>query len=133
MIGTMNIKVDISPGELVDKLTILEIKLQHISEADKLKNIQYEYGVLLQTFQRCIAPTEELNRLMLQLKTVNEALWDIEDEIRDCEREKNFSTKFIELARSVYTNNDQRSRIKREINLVLESPIIEEKSYSKYD
>lgn len=129
----MNIKVEIAPGELIDKLTILEIKLQKISEKNKLKNIRHEYSVLQQTFRRHVPSNDALEPLISELKKVNEALWVIEDQIRDCEREKDFGGKFIGLARSVYRNNDKRAELKREINILLDSNIIEEKSYQSYD
>ena len=129
----MDIKVEISPGELIDKKTILEIKIEKIPDPDKLNNIKNEYRLLQQTYEQCIPVSQELRRLTAKLKAVNEKLWMIEDDIRDCERRKDFDKKFIELARSVYKNNDSRARLKREINMILDSRIIEEKSYRKYD
>jgi hypothetical protein len=129
----MDIRVEISPGELIDKKTILEIKIEKISDPDKLNNIKNEYRLLRHTCEQCIPVSKELRRLTSELKAVNEKLWMIEDEIRDCERRKDFDKKFIELARSVYKNNDSRARLKREINMILDSKIIEEKSYRKYD
>ena len=129
----MDIKVAIAPGELIDKMTILEIKLNKISDKVKLENINNEYGTLQLTYRQSIPPSEELYRLTSDLKTVNEKLWDIEDDIRDCERRKDFSQEFIDLARSVYKNNDVRAGLKREINILLHSNIIEEKSYTEYD
>jgi hypothetical protein len=131
--GKMKIKVDIAPGELIDKMTILEIKIKNIAEKNKLRNIKNEYRVLRQTYQQCIPPTEGLPRLVSELKAINEKLWVIEDDIRDCEYHKDFSQKFIKLARSVYKNNDTRAKLKREINILLNSNIIEEKSYRKYE
>ena len=129
----MDIKVEISPGELIDKITILEIKIEKISDPDKLKNIKNEYRLLQQTYDKCIPASQEIRRLISKLKAVNEKLWMIEDDIRDCERRKDFDKGFIELARSVYKNNDTRARLKREINMILDSKIVEEKSYRKYD
>ena len=129
----MDIKVEISPGELIDKMTILEIKLENIAEKKKLNNIKNEYRILRQTYQQCIPPTEGLPRLISDLKAINEKLWIIEDDIRDCEYRKDFSQKFIKLARSVYKNNDTRAKLKREINILFNSNIIEEKSYRKYE
>jgi hypothetical protein len=129
----MKIRLDVAPGELVDKMTILEIKLERITGPDQLKNVRNEYSLIRETFRRCIPPSQELTRLMAALKRSNERLWVIEDEIRDCEREKDFGPKFIELARSVYRNNDQRARLKRDINTLLNSSIIEEKSYRSYE
>ena len=129
----MNIKVDISPGELIDKMTILEIKLSNISDKNKLKNIQSEYDVIRGTYLQSIPPTEGLTRLVSELKAVNETLWVIEDDIRECERCNEFGHKFIELARSVYKTNDRRAILKRRINMLLDSSIIEEKSYRSYE
>ena len=129
----MDIKVAIAPGELIDKMTILEIKLNRISDKVKLENINNEYDTLQITYRQSIPVSKELYRLTSDLKTVNEKLWDIEDDIRDCERRKDFSQEFIELARSVYINNDVRAELKREINILLHSNIIEEKSYTEYD
>ncbi len=129
----MDIKVEISPGELIDKKTILEIKLEKISDPAKLDNINTEYRLLQATCEQCLAPSKELHRLTCALKAVNEKLWVIEDDIRDCERRKAFGREFIDLARSVYKNNDIRARLKREINMLLDSKIVEEKSYRKYD
>ena len=129
----MDIKVEISPGELIDKKTILEIKIEKISDPDKLNNIKNEYRLIQQTYEQCIPASHELRRLISKLKAVNEKLWMIEDDIRDCERRKDFDKKFIELARSVYKNNDTRARLKREINMILDSKILEVKSYRKYD
>ena len=129
----MDIKVEIAPGELIDKMTILEIKLEKMSDKVKLDNVRNEYRVLKHTYLECISPSKDLLRLSSELKTVNEKLWVIEDDIRDCERRKNFNQDFIELARSVYKNNDIRAKLKREINMLLRSNIVEEKSYRKYD
>jgi len=129
----MDIKVAIAPGELIDKMTILEIKLNRISDKVKLENINNEYDTLQITYRQSIPVSKELYRLTSDLKTVNEKLWDIEDDIRDCERRKDFSQEFIDLARSVYINNDVRAELKREINILLHSNIIEEKSYTEYD
>ena len=129
----MDIKVNIAPGELIDKMTILEIKLEQMTDKAKLDNVRNEYSVLKHTYQQCISPSKDLLRLSSELKTVNEKLWIIEDDIRDCERRKNFDQEFIELARSVYKNNDLRAKLKREINMLLNSNIVEEKSYRKYD
>jgi arginine deiminase len=128
----MSIAVEISPGELIDKLTILEIKLEKISDPDKLKNIRREHDSLTRTFRQHVHATPELTDLMAQLKTANSSLWRIEDDIRDHERTANFGESFVKLARSVYRMNDQRSAIKRRINELLGSDLVEEKSYSAY-
>ena len=124
--------IPISPGELIDKLTILEIKLQEIKDLAKLKNIEIEYSFLSDIVNQTIGDNNQINKLRDDLKKVNKALWNIEDDIRDCERNNNFSDRFIELARSVYINNDKRALIKKNININLGSLLVEEKSYKKY-
>lgn len=126
------ILVEIAPGELIDRITILEIKSERIGDADKLKNVGVELRVLNEARDEAIQPSPELERLTGQLKASNEELWDIEDEIRVCERCKDFGPRFIELARSVYRVNDRRAAAKREINELLGSRLIEEKSYEDY-
>ena len=126
------INVPISPGELVDKITILEIKKEFIKNDNKLKNINHEYDLLMQIYTTQISKTEGISELKNKLKEINLELWKIEDDIRDCEREKSFSDTFIELARSVYFTNDRRSKVKLEINLLLNSNLVEEKSYKDY-
>ncbi len=123
------IEVPISWGELVDKITILEIKAERIDDPKKLANVTRELWLL----NRKLSPVAaQVLRLKLRLKDVNTKLWDIEDEIRDCEREQNFGPRFIELARAVYVTNDQRADVKREINFALSSELVEEKSYRPY-
>ena len=126
------INVPISPGELVDKITILEIKKEFIKNDNKLKNINHEYDLLMQIYTTQISETDGISELKNKLKEINLELWKIEDDIRDCEREKSFSDTFIELARSVYFTNDRRSKVKMEINLLLNSNLVEEKSYKDY-
>ncbi len=126
------IRVDVAPGELIDKITILAIKLERLKNAGQLANVRHEFDILAAERDRAVRPSADLDRLTAELKAVNEALWVIEDDIRDCERAKDFGPKFIELARSVYHQNDRRAQLKREINLLLGSAIIEEKSYAKY-
>ena len=126
------VSVEVSPGELIDKITILEIKLERITDEDKLKNVKLEWETLTRARDEAIEATPELEKLSAELKESNERLWEIEDDIRDCERDKDFGDKFVELARGVYVNNDQRSRLKREINELLGSRLIEEKSYAAY-
>ena len=128
----MNITIEISPGELIDKLTILEIKLENISDSGKLENVQREYDSLKRSFLGAIVETPELQRLTVDLKSTNLALWSLEDDIRDHERNADFGEGFVSLARSVYRTNDQRAAIKRQINSLLHSAIVEEKSYSAY-
>ena len=126
------ITVAIAPGELIDKITILEIKLERIKEPAKLENIRREMEILAHTSADGLAQSEELDGLTQELKDVNERLWQIEDDIRACEVAGDFGPRFIELARAVYINNDQRARAKRDINVLLGSDIIEEKSYQPY-
>lgn len=128
----MNIKVEVSVGEFLDKLTILEIKSSRIQVANKLKSINHELDILRQAWETSPFSKHELTEQLTRLKKVNEMLWDIEDNIRDKERHKTFDQEFIELARSVYINNDERATIKREINLKVGSDLIEEKSYAQY-
>ena len=123
----MNIEVSI--GEIVDKLSILNIKKNNITEEFKLFNIITEYDYLYDVvFNQLKIESDDFNNLLL----VNESLWKIEDDIRDKERDKVFDTEFIELARSVYTTNEKRAEIKKEINLKYGSLFVEEKSYSNY-
>ena len=127
-----SISVEVAPGELIDKITILEIKLERMEDAEKLAHVKLEWETLTKARDAAIEPTPELENLSANLKTANEALWEIEDDIRDCERAKNFGETFIELARSVYITNDRRAALKREINELLGSSLIEEKSYASY-
>lgn len=127
-----NLVIPISPGELIDKITILEIKRESILDKEKLSNINLEYKVLLETLENKIIASNEIDSLRIKLKTINKKLWDIEDQLRDLERSKTFNEDFIKLARSVYFTNDERSEIKKSINKLLNSEIVEEKSYSKY-
>ncbi len=126
------ISVEIAFGELIDKITILEIKLERIGNAEKLANVQTEWQTLIKARDQAINASDELTRLSNGLKAVNETLWVIEDDIRDCERNSDFGKKFIELARAVYRTNDERARIKHQINELLGSRLVEEKSYSAY-
>ena len=129
---SINISVPIAPGELIDKITILEIKLERISAQTKLVNIKKELDVLTSAYNESIPISDKLKQLMNELKSVNEDLWDIEDDIRSCERKEDFGDSFIKLARSVYITNDKRMGIKRAINDLLGSEIVEEKSYVAY-
>ena len=126
------IKVPISPGELIDKITILEIKLERIDDPAKLENIGREMDFLAEICIEGVPKSDELDRLTGELKLVKWRRWGIEDDIRACEAAGDFGPAFIDLARAVYTNNDERARLKREINLFLGSDIIEEKSYRPY-
>jgi hypothetical protein len=128
----MMLRVPVSPGELIDKLTILEIKLERMSDAAKKANVAKEFDVLSQELATSVRQSSELAQLHSALKQVNETLWVVEDDIRDCERAQDFGPKFIELARSVYRINDRRAEVKKEINLLLNSDLVEEKSYAAY-
>lgn len=127
-----SVQIEVGTGELIDKITILQIKDQRITDPDKLVNVRHELGVLTKTLQETVRPSDELARLHDELRKVNEIIWDIEDDIRDCEKNKDFGDKFIELARGVYHNNDQRAALKKQINLLTGADIIEEKSYTDY-
>jgi multidrug resistance efflux pump len=124
--------VEIAPGELIDKITILEIKIENIRDQDKLVNVRREYEILTDVLQKEVVQTEQLSRLTATLKQVNAELWRIEDDIRAQERAKTFGAEFVALARSVYRTNDRRAALKREINELLRSALIEEKSYATY-
>ncbi|OFX10983.1 MAG: hypothetical protein A2516_04550, partial [Alphaproteobacteria bacterium RIFOXYD12_FULL_60_8] len=126
------ITVEIAPGELIDKITILEIKTERMSDPAKLVNVRVELDTLKDALHAAVPSSGELTRLSRELKSVNEALWDIEDDIRDCERATDFGEAFIRLARAVYITNDRRAALKRQINDLLGSRIIEEKSYAAY-
>jgi hypothetical protein len=126
------IKVPISPGELIDKITILEIKAANISDATKLANVKVELQLLQETWRASAHATTDIDAEWQQLRDVNKKLWDIEDDIRDKERQRKFDQEFIELARAVYINNDERAAVKKTINTKLGSKIVEEKSYAKY-
>jgi hypothetical protein len=126
------ITVPISPGELIDKITILRIKSRRIADARKLENVRLELEALERTWAASTYAREDIAADENELFAVNERLWFIEDDIRDKERAQSFDAEFIRLARAVYAENDTRAAIKRRINLRLGSEIIEEKSYSDY-
>ena len=128
----MPVMIAISPGELIDKITILEIKIARISDASKLANVRHEFETLIKMCDEQIEPSDRLAALTAELKTINTELWDIEDDIRDLERAKDFGAEFIRLARAVYQTNDRRATTKRLINDVLNSDLVEEKSYAAY-
>jgi len=127
------VTVEVSVGELIDKLTILQIKSERVGDSGKLRNIRNELALLVAARDRAVKPSPGLDVLTDQLKQVNEQLWDIEDSIRRCEARRDFGPRFVDLARSVYHNNDRRAALKREINELLGSPIVEEKAYEPYD
>ena len=127
-------KVEVSNGELLDKLTILELKMSNISDEKKLINVKKEYNelnplakLLFEKFK------DELLIKYKELSLINSQLWKIEDDIRECEKNKNFGEKFVELARAVYFTNDKRSEVKKQINILTGSGFIEEKSYEDYE
>ena len=126
------IMVPVSPGELLDKITILEIKSEQMTDPDKLANVRRELDLLNTTWDQSGLEDAQTRQLKEQLKEINLGLWDIEDDIRDKERAKEFDQRFIELARSVYFTNDRRSDVKKQLNLHLGSVIVEEKSYQDY-
>lgn len=127
-----DILVPISPGELLDKITILRIKAARMTDAAKIANVKHELALLEKTWNECGAAAVDLGGDEAELTRVNEMLWVIEDEIRDEEHAKRFGEKFVELARSVYVTNDERAAIKRRVNAKLGSTIVEEKSYKPY-
>ena len=126
------IKVPISPGELLDKITILRIKAKRMSDPAKLSNVHLELGVLEETWSVSAYAKIDIAADVDALLAVNERLWVIEDDIRDQERAQAFGAEFIRLARAVYFENDERATIKRRINVTLGSSIVEEKSYREY-
>ncbi len=130
----MLIQAAISLGELIDKITILEIKAVNIDDQAKLKNVNHELNVLNAQVESLLddAGKAKLSPLKQALKDINQELWVIEDDIRDCERAKDFSDKFIQLARAVYVTNDKRAAVKKDINLAFGSELVEEKSYKNY-
>jgi hypothetical protein len=126
------ILVPISPGELIDKITILEIKAANITDVAKLANVKVELQLLQDTWRTSGHADSNIDAEWKQLRDINKKLWDIEDDIRDKERERKFDHEFIELARAVYVTNDERAAVKKQINTKLGSKIVEEKSYAKY-
>ena len=126
------IKVPVSPGELLDKITILRIKSRRMHDPDKLRNVRLELDVLQETWAGTDYAAVDIEAEVNALMSVNERVWVIEDDIRDKERAQTFDAEFIRLARAVYVENDERAAIKRRINLQLGSAIVEEKSYKSY-
>lgn len=128
-------KIEVSNGEIIDKYTILEIKLSKIKNSEKLMNIKNEYQTLTPDIERIYATCKDkiqLKILQNNLLEVNKKLWKIEDDIRECERANDFGQTFIDLARAVYYTNDDRSDVKKEINILTGSDLVEEKSYEDY-
>lgn len=126
------IRTPVSYGELIDKITILEIKSERITDVDKLVNVRHELEVLNSSWADDDASKTDISDLRQQLKTINEKLWDIEDDIRLKEAAREFDERFIELARAVYYTNDERAARKKDINQRLGSDLVEEKSYADY-
>jgi phenylalanyl-tRNA synthetase alpha subunit len=127
------IRVPISPGELLDKITILQIKSERIADPAKVANVNTELEMLEKVWREAVSDDEVIRALSAELRKINEELWDIEDDIRDEERNKRFGDRFIELARAVYVTNDKRAEAKKKVNLHLNSSIVEEKSYQDYN
>ncbi|MDP2619505.1 MAG: DUF6165 family protein [Hyphomicrobiales bacterium] len=124
------IMIEAGAGELIDKITILRIKTERMTDATKLVNIRRELDMLRRARARSLPASAELDHLEEELKRINQALWDIEDDIRRCERTGEFGDRFVRLARSVYKQNDRRSALKRRINALTGARIVEEKSYA---
>jgi hypothetical protein len=130
-IKNYNMKIEVSNGEIADKFSILLIKRSNIKDDTKLDNVEKEIDWIIPIFLKVVKKKEVYDKY-LDLAVVNKELWDIEDDIRECERQKDFGDKFIQLARSVYIKNDRRAEIKKEINLLTNSGIVEEKFYESY-
>lgn len=126
------ILIPISPGELLDKITILRIKSRRMTDAAKLANVKKELDMLDKVWSQAVKADPTITQLTNELTAINEALWVIEDDIRDEERHKRFGDRFIELARAVYVTNDKRADVKKKVNQYLGSTIVEEKSYQDY-
>jgi len=124
--------IEVSWGEVIDKMTILEIKEQRLASPEAVAHVRRERTALTRVLKKLDPPPAELDALTSRLKSVNEALWTIEDQIRAKEASKSFDRQFVELARSIYLNNDERSRLKRRINELLGSDLVEEKQYTPY-
>ena len=129
MVGDRAILINVSAGELIDKVTILEIKTERFHDGEKLRHVRQELAMLKTVRDQVIKLSPQMVELTAELKSVNVELWRIEDEIRLCEQKKNFGSQFIDLARSVYRTNDRRSALKRRIDELVGSDFTEEKSY----
>lgn len=127
-----SIKADIALGELIDKITILEIKDERIFDTHKRKNVRFELAKLVALLGQSCDANPKIDECRAKLRAVNAEIWDLEDSIRDHERRKDFGASFIDVARRVYKTNDRRAALKREINLIGGSEIVEEKSYAEY-
>lgn len=128
----MSVTIDVSPGELLDKITILEIKAERLSDPEKRQLVLYELNLLQAKRQQGVPAHPSVEQATGQLRSVNAALWDIEDQIRDCERAQDFGDRFVALARAVYRTNDRRAALKRQINDLLGSALAEVKAYAPY-
>lgn len=128
----MSVLVPVSWGEVIDKITILEIKSERLNDEAKLANVRRELAELVAVRERDHPAHAGLAALAAELREINQTLWQVEDEIRDCERAKDFGDTFIRLARAVYFTNDRRAEIKRRVNDLLGSALVEEKSYAPY-
>jgi len=126
------ILIHVSAGELIDRITILEIKAERFVDPAKRDHVRQELAMLKAVQEQVIEPSSQLTNLTAELKSINGELWRIEDAIRLCEQEKDFGPRFIDLARSVYRNNDRRSELKRRINELAGSILVEEKAYTSY-
>ena len=126
------IVAEISVGELIDKITILEIKSERIDDPAKLANVRYELNTLNNTLASELGTLDGLNEVQQALKSVNERLWELEDDIRDCERRDDFGADFIAAARAIYRTNDERAALKMKLNQLAGSSVVEEKSYGDY-
>ena len=128
----MTVTIDVSPGELIDKITILQLKSERVHDADKQRLVLYELELLVTRRAAAVPSSDALANVTAQLRDVNAVLWDIEDQIRDCERAQDFGDRFVALARAVYHTNDRRAALKRQINDLLGSAIAEVKAYAPY-
>ena len=126
------IEVPVATGDLIDRITILEIKAARFTDAAKAANVRTELALLCQRRNAALAPDPALDELAARLKALNEQLWDLEDQIRDCERREDFGPAFVSTARRIYHTNDERAAVKRKINVATGSKLIEEKSYTGY-
>jgi hypothetical protein len=129
---TQSIEVPIAIGELIDKISILEIKVARFIDAAQIANVEGELALLCQRRDAAFPPDALLDGFAARLKAINEHIWDLEDSIRDCERRHDFGPAFVTIAREIYRANDERSAVKREINMAMGSDLIEEKSYTRY-
>lgn len=128
----MEILVPVAPGELIDKITILRLKAERITDTGKLAHVRHELGVLADVASRTVPPTPEVTALEAELQAINAELWDIEDAIRAADARGDFGPGFVALAQAVYRTNDRRAEVKKRINLALGSAIVEEKSYTAH-